>query len=232
MLGGVDGIVDGARGLVGRALDLALPARCVGCGLEGSPLCDRCRPALDARLRDAPGWPIGMPVDLPAPVVQLEWCAPYAGTVRRAVHHLKYGGERRLARPLGEAVARRWRRAGAGGDLLVPVPVHGDRLRERGYDQAVLIGEAAGLAAGLPTHRVLVRSRSTRRQFDLDRDARSSNVDGAFRLSSGGRELVADRWVVLVDDVVTTGSTLAACAAALMDGGALAVSAIVVARER
>jgi predicted amidophosphoribosyltransferase len=80
---------------------------------------------------------------------------------------------------------------------------------------------------------VLDRSRTTTAQFDLDRAARATNLVDAFRVASGdGRLAIASRWLVLVDDVVTTGATLAACAAALMDAGALAVSAVAVARER
>ena len=118
------------RRLTGAALDLAFPAACSGCGREGAPLCA----ALPAR-RSMPGWPCpagrrsGCPAELPAPLLQLEWCAPFAGPVRDALHDLKYAGERRLAVPLGEAVARRWARVGTGAEVVVPVPVHAERER-------------------------------------------------------------------------------------------------------
>jgi ComF family protein len=226
------------------ALDLAFPAACAGCGREGAPLCARCLPALDARLELPAGTPIGMPADLPYPLVQLEWCAPFHGAVRGALHELKYAGERRHARPLGEAVARRWDRAGQGATLVVPVPVHADRERQRGYDQAALIAEVAARSLGLPFMRALERARSTVAQFELGREDRAANVEGAFRLRQDARErqdapgrlearaAVAGRWVLLVDDVITTGATLSACALVLEDAGALAVSAITVARER
>ena len=130
----------------GAVLDLAFPARCPGCGREGAAICAACLPALDARLDLPAGVPIGLPSDVPPPLLQLEWCAPFDGVVRRALHELKYAGETRLAHPLGEAVARRWLRAGAGGDLLVPVPVHAERRRRRGYDQAELIASDAPAA--------------------------------------------------------------------------------------
>ena len=125
--------------------------------------------------------------------------------------------------------------SGRAPELVVPVPVHADRERQRGYDQAALIAEVAARRLGLPVARALERGRATVAQFELGRDERAANVAGAFRLRASERDArhaVAGRWILLVDDVVTTGSTLAACAIALERAGALAVSAIAVARER
>jgi ComF family protein len=215
-----------------RALDLALPASCAGCRREGSALCRECAPALDVRLAAVPGVPIGLPADLPAPLLQLEWCAPFTGVTRRALHALKYDGERRLAPPLGAAIARRWARAGSGGDVLVPVPASPDRVRDRGYDQAALLANEAGRRLRVAVRPALERTRATTAQFDLDRAARAANLGGAFRAVERQGDGIAGRWVVLVDDVATTGATLAACAFALLDAGAAAVSAVTVARER
>ncbi|HYO42193.1 MAG TPA: ComF family protein [Candidatus Limnocylindrales bacterium] len=217
---------------VGRLLDLALPAVCAGCGIEGDAICATCLPSVATRVALPPGTPLGLAEGPPDPLLQLEWCSPFAGTTRRALHALKYAGERRLAVPLGAAVAERWRRAGAGGDLLVPVPVHEGRRRERGYDQAALIAEVAAGRLGLPWRAVLVRTRATTAQYRLDRRNRAANVADAFTVATGARGVVAGRWIVLVDDVVTTGATLCASARALLDAGASAVSAVTVARER
>jgi predicted amidophosphoribosyltransferase len=220
------------RRTVSHVLDAALPAACVGCGREGPPLCGACVPALDRRLDAPAGVPIGLPGDLPAPLLQLDWCAPFSGTVRSALHAIKYGGEQRLAEPLGAAVARRWARIGVGADVVAHVPVHVDRARTRGYDQAELIARAAARQLGLPYAPLLTRERATIAQFDLDRGDRAANVAGAFVAAHRRGQDPGGRWVLLVDDVVTTGATLAACAEALDRAGALGTSAITVARER
>jgi predicted amidophosphoribosyltransferase len=225
-------VIDLLRRATTQALDTALPAACVGCRREGPPLCERCASALDGRLEAPAGVPIGLPGDLPAPLLQLDWCAPFSGTVRSALHAIKYGGEQRLAEPLGAAVARRWGRIGVGADIVTHIPVHAGRARTRGYDQAELIARVAARHLGLPYATLLTRERATIAQFDLDRGDRAANVAGAFVAVPGRGPGPVGRWVLLVDDVVTTGATLTACAEALEHAGALGTSAITVSRER
>ena len=148
------------------------------------------------------------------------------GTAELVVHALKYGGWRALARGMGRRMAAlrfpddvERERAG-----LVPVPLAGTRRRERGYNQSEELARAIGAAWGLPVlDTLLVRTRVTRTQTRLTPGERHRNVSGAFH-ASGGRDALRGRHLVLVDDVVTTGATLNACAAALHDGGARILS--------
>lgn len=213
-------------------LDLLLPPRCPGCDAEGEVICDRCRRPLERRLDEPPGAPIGLAVDMPDGLVQLEWCAAFTGPVRAALHALKYDGERRLVEPLAAVMAQRWQRAGRGGDLFVPVPVHAARRRERGFDQAEELARASGRLLGVQVSRCLARRERTAAQHALGRRERARNVGGAFGVAVGSEAMVQGRWVVLIDDVTTTGATLAGCAAALSQAGARAVSALTLARER
>jgi ComF family protein len=187
---------------------------------------------MERRLDEPAGVPIGMPAYVPAGIVQLEWCCSFNGAARASVHALKYDGEQRLVRPLSAVMAARWRRASVGGEILVPVPVHTERRKQRGFDQAELLARGVGELLNVPVLTALARTGKTAAQHQLGRSARQSNVGGKFAVSVAHEQAVRNRWIVLVDDVVTTGATLAGCARALYDAGALAVSALSLARER
>jgi ComF family protein len=218
--------------LMRTLLDLLLPPHCPGCGQEGTLLCARCSAPLWRRLEEPAGTPVGMPATMPPGLLQLEWCAIYSGSVRAALHALKYRGERRLAEPLAEALAGRWLRVGRGGEVVTWVPVHASRRRERGFDQAEALARRMAEVLGLPVAPLLERHQRTSAQHALGHAERSANTAGAFVAT---HEAVGDyqgAWVVVVDDILTTGATLAGCAAALLEAGAGAVSAGTVARDR
>ena len=194
--------------LASGILDLALPPACAGCGREGAAALrtTACRRSMPAAGLPA-GTPIGLPADIPAPLLQLEWCAPYAGPVRAALHELKYAGEQRLAVPLGIAVARRWARVGVGAELVVPVPGPcrpraPARLRPGGADR----GGGRGTRS---VCRSRARSNATaRRSPSSSWAATSGPPTSPARSGCGGPSRaagIAGRWVLLVDDVVTTG---------------------------
>ena len=157
--------------------------------------------------------------------------ARYDGVVREALHALKFRGRRALAAPLGELlieVATAGAPAGAP-DLLVPVPLHPRRERERGFNQATLLARRVGRSWGCPVREdVLVRTVATRSQTELDAAARRANVRNVFQARRPA--LVAGRRVILVDDVLTTGATLSECARCLRAAGAVTVGALTVAR--
>ena len=213
-------------------LDLLLPPRCPGCGLEGAVICDDCQRPLRRRMAEPPGVPLGLPAVMPEHVIQLEWCASFSGPVRAAIHALKYRAERRLAEPLATALADRWRRVGIGTEIVTWVPVHEARRRERGFDQAEALAVAMASLLGLPVMACLERRQRTHAQHALGQAERADNVAGAFGVRDSARAGVAGSWLLLVDDTMTTGATLSGCAGALMSARARAVSAITVARDR
>jgi ComF family protein len=217
---------------VDRLLDVLLPPTCPGCGREGRIICPRCSTAFTRRLEEPPGAPLGLPVKQPVGIVQLEWCAAYNGPARSCLHALKYDGERRLVDPLAAFMAERWTRAGVGGEILVPVPVHAARKRQRGFDQAELLAWAVGRRLRLPVIHAVRRASKTTAQHELGRRARATNVGHAFTRDARFDAQVRGRWAVLIDDLTTTGATLAGCAQVLYEAGASAVSALALARER
>lgn len=149
--------------------------------------------------------------------------------VREAIHRLKYGSETWLARFLGGLLREGLddpRLAGRDFDAICPVPLHPKRRRERGFNQAELLAAELARRTGWPLVEALGRRRYTGTQTQLDRRARRQNLREAIVL----RKNVTDMTLLLVDDVLTTGSTLDACAAALVEGGAASVSALTVAR--
>ena len=148
-----------------------------------------------------------------------------------AIHELKYRGRRRVAGRLARMLLedQAVRELLAGSDVLVPVPLHPRRLRERGFNQAALLAAELGRRTGCPGGEgALVRRRDTSSQAGLSAAARRRNVRDAFAVRRRG--LVAGRVVTLVDDVLTTGATAHACAQALKAGGAAEVRLLSAAR--
>jgi competence protein ComFC len=153
------------------------------------------------------------------------------GVVREVMHNFKYGKQLHLRHPLGRWLCESLddpRLAGKAFDYIVPVPLHPARERERGFNQAEIRARALGRRSGLPVRALLRRVRYTTTQTQFDRHQRMENLAGAFRLRRGAD--VQDCQVLLVDDVLTTGSTLSECAAVLKHAGALSVHAATAAR--
>jgi len=155
----------------------------------------------------------------------------YDASSRALALGLKHAG-----RTDGLSAFGRWMaRAGAdcldGADVLIPVPLHRRRLRQRRFNQSLLLANAVSRASGVPVDaHILMRVRATPTQGGLSAGGRTRNVAGAFRVQAGRRELIRDRRLVLIDDVQTTGATLEACARTLRRAGAADVRAITLAR--
>lgn len=148
--------------------------------------------------------------------------------MREAIHRLKYDYVRDLAAPLAEMLSSFWQQTSLTADVVVPVPLHNRRLKERGYNQAELLALRFGRATGIPVaERALRRDRYTVSQTGLTARERRSNVDAAF--SCAGTDIAGKR-VLLIDDVCTTGATLEACSEAMKEARALSVWALTVAR--
>ncbi|HKA61219.1 MAG TPA: ComF family protein [Methylomirabilota bacterium] len=239
------------RRWTGVLLDLVFPPFCPACDAPLSeerrgPLCARCWEALE---RIGPPWcrTCGVPMAAALRATDTPLCgscrlrppvfayaragARYGDVAREALHALKFKGRRGLAGPLADLLVEggtAWLPMGRP-DLLVPVPLHPRRQRERGFNQASLLARRIGEAWGVPVRDdVLVRVVATASQTALESQARRSNVRDAFRLRHP--ESVASRHVVVVDDILTTGATVSECALTLQAGGATTVGVLTVAR--
>jgi ComF family protein len=155
----------------------------------------------------------------------------YDEVARTLVHAFKYGDRLDLAPTMGRWMARAGRELLADADLIVPVPLHRRRLWARRFNQSTALAMVIGGIAGLPvSHAALRRSRATPQQVGLSRSERALNVQGVFKVPAEGKAEVARRRILLVDDVLTSGATVDACARALLRAGARNVDVLVFAR--
>ncbi len=153
------------------------------------------------------------------------------GIVRKLVHEFKYGKQRHLRYPVARWLVETMddpRLRGRRFDILVPVPLHPARERERGFNQATLLAELLSVAASIPLYSLMERIRYTTTQTAYDRAKRMENLHDAFRLRKNAN--VRQLRVLLIDDVLTTGSTLSECARVLKAAGAISVHAATAAR--
>ncbi|MGC8667390.1 MAG: double zinc ribbon domain-containing protein [Chthonomonadales bacterium] len=231
-------------GELGEAiLDLVYPPRCLVCGTLGrhvlcpaciqgfhpvkSPICQNCgRPrARGEKCPDCTHAPARYITQARAPWI-------FDGTLREAVHALKYRRKRRLAQPLGQTLADFLLTKPFPSvvfDAVVPVPLHPKRLRQRGFNQSALLAKEVAQALNLPVAEVLIRTRATRTQVTLHVSERAANVVGAFAVPVPGD--VEGRTLLLVDDVVTTLRTADECARVLREAGCAAVYVASLARD-
>lgn len=220
-------------------LNLLFPPHCIGCRQVGAWLCADClaqiprvEPPFCARCGNAlaTGGLCARCRTAPLQIERIRSVVYFEGVLREAVHRFKYRGRTVLAEPLGGLMAAYWIQHPMPADIVVPVPLHTARLRERGYNQAALLAREMACRVGLALNeQALVRRRATASQVKLDARQRRENVRDAFHCSG---DALTGKQVLLIDDVYTTGATLAACAVALHEGGARSVQALTLARPR
>lgn len=215
---------------LGALLDLLFPPRCVFCrrllhrGEEG--ICPRCQQELP--------WALGAKAEQTGEFFSL--CASplwYQDQVRASFHRYKFKGVRGYSRTYGRLVAQCVQDHLAGRyDLITWVPLSRARLRQRGYDQAMLLASAAALALDDVAAETLCKVRDTEAQSGLGKNdaSRRANVLSAYQVTDPA--LVEGRRVLLIDDIVTTGSTLSECARVLRTAGATDVVCAALARSR
>ncbi|HVN54309.1 MAG TPA: ComF family protein [Anaerolineaceae bacterium] len=152
----------------------------------------------------------------------------FTGPLREAIHRLKYRKDVALGEALSRPLQDLVRSLNWPIDLIVPVPLSDQRLRERGYNQADCLALPMALALGVDYHsRALLRIKNTQSQVGLSAHQRKENVLNAF---SANPRLVTGRQVLVIDDVATTGATIHSCAGALLDAGAVQVFGMTLAR--
>jgi ComF family protein len=229
------------------ALDAALPPLCPSCGDAvggGSGLCANCWSKLSPIARPfcerlgvpfaydpGPGILSMQAIADPPAYARARAAVRYDEIARALVHALKYSDRLDLAPVMGRWMARAGSELFGQADVIVPVPLHWRRLWARRFNQSAELAKVVAGIAGLPVvHGVLNRVKPTPQQVGLSKSERAANVQGAFKVSADGKEDVAGRRVILVDDVLTSGATVDACARALLRGTAAEVSVLVFAR--
>ena len=203
-------------------LDLLFPPKCPFCGklLDAPGVCPACRDSLPWTAEEDALWDLPGGVRCAAPL----W---YEGPVRDALLRFKFHGASALARPLGELIAQcAAERLSGEFDTLTWVPVSRKRLRQRGYDQAELLARSAGAVWGVRPERLLVKRVDNPAQSGLEgAAARAENVRDVYQARNA-----AGRRVLVIDDICTTGATLASCVQALRTAGAEAAVCLTAAR--
>ena len=164
----------------------------------------------------------------------------YTGHLRRVILRMKFGREERLGRRLGELLVYAWNSLAGLSEgstpVIIPVPLHPSRRRERGFNQAEMLarglvkalGKGSGASSLAVSNGCLARKRATPPQTGLSVSARRENLRGAFEVVDVPK--IRERMVVVIDDVMTTGATLSACARALKHAGAARVFGLTLAR--
>lgn len=226
-----------ARGLADSLLNFVFPPVCGACKRAGSLICEDCHNQLQwvqAPLCARCGRPVSSSTDCcptcqerPLPLQQIRAAVLFAHPVAKLIHNLKYNGAFALAKPLAQMMAEAWSTWHMPVDLVLPIPLHAERQRKRGYNQSALLARHFCKLVALPyIEDGLQRTRFTTPQVGLTAVERLKNVQDAFVAKID----VVGKNILLIDDVCTTGATMAAAATAFSAAGAHTVYGYCVAR--
>ncbi len=209
-----------AQQWVDTTLDWLFPPNCVHCQRKGAFWCLACQQAVKVA-------PIPGSDEMPGALTGRRATALFGDSIQSAIHALKYKRNRRLAGALAARLAETFHTTRWTPTLLTAVPLHAERLHERGYNQSALLAARLSIAIGVPFQpRAVQRVKATRPQVGLNYSDRQTNVAGAF---AADRAIVSGQSIIVIDDVYTTGATLSVCAEALRAAGAQQVWALTVA---
>lgn len=227
-----------AKSLTDALKNLVFPPVCVSCKKVGSLLCEDCYgriqwlseplcPQCGRIVADSHSicyvcrkWPL--------PLSKIRAATQFVDPIPQIIHNMKYNGYHALAEPLADLMVKAWPQWQFNIDLVLPVPLHPDRQKERGYNQSALLTKHMCRRLGLPYNlEAISRPRHTSPQVGLNVIDRLTNVRGAFRADAAK---VTGKNILLIDDVCTTGATMAATAEALLMAGAKTVSGYSTAR--
>jgi len=228
--------IQAVQSWLASGLELLFPIQCVGCGDPGSIWCTNCEASLERfgePFCPACGLALGAWPACPAcrrqkAVLPVRSYARYTGRLAAALLHLKYRPDQKLASVMAEWLTSLYRRSEWIASVVVPVPLSRSRSQQRGFNQAELLARELSVRLNLPLAAGrLRRTRETRSQVGLDPRERALNVQGAF---AAERAAFSEEAVLLIDDLYTTGATLAACARAALADGASRVYGLTVGR--
>ena len=223
------------RTIFGEVVDWIFPPRCVSCSEPGALLCEECRsklPPVGDHYCSICGKPLKKKHCSLCSASDFRFLssrAPYlyAGPAAAMIKKLKYNGCLSLVPLLADLLFDFWTELGWEADMIIPVPLSKQREAQRGFNQSEMIGRAFSRKTGIPIRKnALMKVRHTITQVGLSKDQRRENLRGAFAAEPA---FVRGKRVLLLDDVMTTGSTFAECTSVLLDAGAKSVRCLSVA---
>lgn len=207
------------KSLFDSFLRFVFPDRCCLCRRIGELLCITCQTKFYRypQLAELP----------PTALDRMCIALVFYGPIRKVIHQFKYRATKRLALPLAKLMLNELQPLQLSFDAIIAVPLHAERLRQRGFNQAALLAEALADITNIRLLDGLVRMRATNQQARLNKQQRAKNMQGAFVWQGG----VVPQRILLVDDVLTTGATMSACAQTLREAGATMIVGSAIARS-